>query len=41
VRSAALVVGGGAAGGGRFTFSSRPQPLNEITAINARVLNID
>jgi hypothetical protein len=41
VRMAALVVAGGAAGAGRFTFSSRPQLLIEIKVIrSSSLLNI-
>jgi hypothetical protein len=41
VRMAALVVEGGAAGAGRFTFSSRPQLLIEIKLIrSSSLLNI-
>jgi hypothetical protein len=41
VRMPALVVAGGAAGAGRLTLSSRPQPLTEIKVIrSSSFLNI-
>src|SRR5688572_26997161 len=40
-RAALVVVGGGAAGAGRLTFSSLPQPLSEIREINISLLNIE